>query len=177
VDDDTLIAGTLAGRREDFEALVERYQRMIYSFVAHQLRDPDAAADVVQATFVQAYANLARFRRAASFKTWLHQIAFNQCRARRRSQRVRGEVPIDEVPERTLASAAPAPDDPGERVRLGRLIDRLPARQRAVLALRVFGDLPFKDIGRVEGISENAAKVNYHHAIVRLRQWLSGDRS
>jgi hypothetical protein len=36
----------------------------------------------------------------------------------------------------------------------------------------VAADLPFREIARIEGISENSAKVSYHHAVTRLRQWM-----
>jgi RNA polymerase sigma-70 factor (ECF subfamily) len=58
------------------------------------------------------------------------------------------------------------------RDRLADLIARLPPRQRAVVTLRIVGDLPFKEIARLESISENSAKVSYHHAVTRLREWL-----
>ena len=85
MEDRALIEGTLAGRQQDFEVLVERYQEMVYAFVYRYLRDADGADDVVQSTFVQAYTHLHQFRGTASFKTWLHQIALNQCRSRSRS--------------------------------------------------------------------------------------------
>lgn len=182
VDDTELIRGTLAGRREDFDALVERYQRPLYSFAFRFVHDHDQAADIVQATFLQAYTHLGQFAGRASFKTWLHQIALNQCRALHRSGHGHRDVPLDDVSEASLHEAslneaAPGADDPatsgsGWKPVLERLIARLPLRQRAVVTLRIFSDLPFKEIARVEGISENSAKVNYHHAITRLRQWL-----
>jgi DNA-directed RNA polymerase specialized sigma24 family protein len=95
-------------------------------------------------------------------------------------------VSLDEVEEaghlRAAGGSGPetvdgGPDGSGRRLLLERLVVRLPLRQRAVVTLRVFSDLPFKDIARLEGISENSAKVNYHHAIVRLRQWLCKDES
>jgi len=173
VDDQALIAGTLAGRNEDFEVLVERHQRLLYAFVFRQIRDQDAADEIVQETFVLAYRNLGRYRGEASFKTWLHQIALNQCRARFRQHRGRREIALEDVPEVVLGSSAADPShDP---INLERHIARLPPRQRAVLTLRIFSDLSFKEIGTIEGISENSAKVSFHHAIVRLKQWLRGD--
>lgn len=176
VDDAALIQGTLGGRREDFDALVERHQRGVYAFVYRFVRDHDRAADIVQATFLRAYTRLAQFAGRASFKTWLHQIALNECRAAHRAGRGRLSVSLEDVSEARLEAAR----DSGEHdvagnawsLVLARLIGRLPLRQRAVVSLRVFSDLPFKEIARIEGISENAAKVNYHHAITRLRQWL-----
>lgn len=172
-----MIRGTLAGREQDFEALVERHQRPLFAFVCRYLGDEAAADEVVQAAFVQAYTHLARFRGDSSFKTWLHQIALNHCRALHRAGQRRREVPLDEVDEASLADRGERSETAGWRARIEALVARLPPRQRAVVALRLFGDLPFRDVARAEGISENTAKVNYHHAITRLRKWLRAEDS
>lgn len=173
MDDRELVQGALAGRQQDFEVLVERHQRALYAFVWRYLREDDAADEVVQASFVQAYTHLRSFRGESSFKTWLYQIALNRCRALRRSGKAHQEVPLDEVGESSLAVEEQATS--GWRARLESLVARLPPRQRAVVSLRVFADLPFGEIARAEGITENSAKVSYHHAVKRLRQWLKGD--
>jgi RNA polymerase sigma-70 factor, ECF subfamily len=174
VTDLELVEGTLAGRRQDFEVLVERHQRMLYAVALRYMQNADAADEAVQATFVSAYTNLARFRRAASFKTWLYEILLNHCRSGQRRARTRREVALDDVPE--VAGEPGAVERAAERGALERQIARLPARQRSVLSLRVFADLPFKAIARAEGITENAAKVSYHHAIARLRLWLTSEK-
>jgi RNA polymerase sigma-70 factor (ECF subfamily) len=46
---------------------------------------------------------------------------------------------------------------------------RLPRRQREVLTLRVDAELPFAEIAETLSITENAARVNFHHATQRLR--------
>jgi RNA polymerase sigma-70 factor (ECF subfamily) len=58
-----------------------------------------------------------------------------------------------------------------------RRVAELPRRQRSVLGLRIWSDLSFKEIGRLLGTSENSAKVNYHHAIRKLKQLLSEEDS
>ncbi len=190
MDDAALIRGTLAGRRQDFDALVERHQAALYAFIYHMLRDHEHTADIMQMTFLQADTHLGQFAGRASFKTWLHQIALNHCRALFRTERARHRLSLDDVDETRLeqahagsasaAASSPADTDPGgvgRRLMLERLIARLPLRQRAVVTLRIFSDLPFKEIAQIEGISENSAKVNYHHAVVRLRQWLRAEES
>jgi DNA-directed RNA polymerase specialized sigma24 family protein len=47
VDDAALIRGVLAGRREDFDALVERYQRPLYAFIYRLVHDYDQSADIM----------------------------------------------------------------------------------------------------------------------------------
>ncbi|HEX7408970.1 MAG TPA: sigma-70 family RNA polymerase sigma factor [Candidatus Binatia bacterium] len=187
VDDGALIRGALAGRREDFDALVERYQKALYAFIYRLVHEHAQAADIAQMTFLQAYTHLGQFAGRASFKTWLHQIALNQCRAAYRAARGRHHVSLDEMSEAALhqarldtanAATATAGGDAGGsdwKPVLERLIARLPLRQRSVVTLRIFSDLPFREIARVTGISENAAKVNYHYAITHLRQWLRED--
>jgi RNA polymerase sigma-70 factor (ECF subfamily) len=173
VEDADLVRGTLAGRIDDFGILVERHQRALHSFARNELGDDAAAKDVVQGSFLEAYTHLATFRFEASFRSWLFRIAINRCRSMRRSGRARREIGLDQLPEDDLDAGDGA--DPARgvaRARLVREIERLPPRQRAVLRLRVFGDLRFREIARIEGISENSAKVSYHHAVKRLREWL-----
>ena len=50
----------------------------------------------------------------------------------------------------------------------------LPRRQREVLTLRVDGGLPFRDIAETLGITENNAKVQFHHAVKRLKAEVTG---
>jgi RNA polymerase sigma-70 factor, ECF subfamily len=166
-----LVRGTLEGRREDFVVLVERHQRALQRFVEQQLGDRAAADEIVQMTFVQAYTRLASFRAQASFKTWLYSVAMNLCRDRARSEKRRAAVPIEDALE-----MIPATQPSLEEVVVGATVQRrvaaLPDRQRSVLSLRIWGDLSFRDIGSLLGISENSAKVSYHHAIRRLKHWL-----
>jgi RNA polymerase sigma-70 factor (ECF subfamily) len=174
VDDDaTLVARALAGAEDAFEALVERHQRRIYALALRVLRDHDQADDATQRTFVRAWERLRTFRAEASFATWLHHITMNECRDILRAGR--RHVSLDDVPDDRLATDAETPAPIGRR--LAALVADLPPRQRSVLALRVFGDLPFADIAEAEGITENAAKVNFHHAIRRLQSWLGRKRA
>jgi RNA polymerase sigma-70 factor, ECF subfamily len=174
VDDVALVAGALAGRQECFEALVERHQRTVHALAYRWLGDHAAADEVVQATFLQAYTHLADYRGDASFRSWLCAIAQNLARSAGRARRRERTVPLDEVPEAALPQDDPAMPETSLRDHLRRLVGQLPPRQRAVVTLRVSGDLPFKEIARLEGISENSAKVSYHHAVTRLRRWLGG---
>ena len=171
-DDLSLVRGTLAGRREDFELLVERHQKPLYRFVLQHTRDAHAADEIVQMSFVQAYTHLDRFREEASFKTWLHRVALNLCHDRARAERRRTDVPVEKVLE--SGDTQPRLEDVVLGASLERRIAALPDRQRTVLNMRLWGDLSFKEISRVLGTTENSAKVNYHHAIRRLREWLAG---
>jgi len=170
VDDAALVARALTGDEHAFETLVERHQRTIYAVAARILRDHDGADEATQRTFVRAFERLRSFRGEASFGTWLQRITMNECRDILRAGR--RHVALESVPEERLAvTSEPADVQLGATLR--RLVADLPPRQRSVLSLRVFADLPFAEIARAEGITENSAKVSFHHAVRRLRQWLA----
>lgn len=172
-DDAHLVEGVLRGSREDFEGLVERHQRMLTAFAQQRLGNAALADEVVQSTFVKAWTNLAGYRGESSFRSWLCGIAVNECRSVHRTRARRAEVPITAELEELLPSDGETPESEHLRYELRRQIERLPPRQRSVLSLRIFADLPFAEIARLEGTTVSSAKVSYHHAVRRLKEWLA----
>ena len=61
VSDDELALGSSSGSRTAFEALYERHYRGVYDLACRMLRDEDAAADVVQTTFTNAWVKSSKF--------------------------------------------------------------------------------------------------------------------
>ena len=51
-------------------------------------------------------------------------------------------------------------------------IQNLPQKQKMVLILRIFQELRFKEVAAILDMTENSAKVNYHHAIKKLKETL-----
>jgi RNA polymerase sigma-70 factor (ECF subfamily) len=56
-------------------------------------------------------------------------------------------------------------------------IARLTAKQRAVLVLRIFHELSFKEIGETMGSPLGTVKAHYHAAVIRLRGLLHASPS
>jgi RNA polymerase sigma-70 factor (ECF subfamily) len=52
-------------------------------------------------------------------------------------------------------------------------VKALPTKQRMTLELRVYEELPFRDIAAALGTTEGAAKVNFHYAVRKLRVLLA----
>jgi RNA polymerase sigma-70 factor (ECF subfamily) len=172
--DEDLLARVRGGERNAFDELVRRHERSIYLLALRYLGVPEDARDVTQRAFVQAYRQLERFRGQASFRTWIYRIASNLAldtlRARGREARLAAE----------LLEPAPVDGDKlgerEERVRLRKAVAELPPKQRLVVELRIFDELPFREVAEIVGSSEDSAKVNFHHALKRLRALL-GDES
>ena len=176
--DGELVTRYLAGDRRAFDDLVRHYQRPIYHLAYRYLRSEADAKDLTQRTFLKVYGALPRFRAEASFRTWIYRIAINLCLNELRDRK-RGEA--SDRPEVIDQALSPPPDieslDAQARgAWLRRAIASLPPRQRMVLELRIFDELPFREVAELCGSTENAAKVNFHHAVKRLRALAEDNR-
>ena len=160
--DAELLAAFRAGDARAFEVLVRRYQRAVLTIALRFARDLDDAEDLAQRAFINA-ARRAGGWRGGSFKSWLFRIVVNLSK-----NYLRDTARFDREP------GAHERIERAEKQRLLReAIARLPRRQREVLLLRVDGDLPFADIAAALGITEVNAKVNFHHAVQKLKTWLA----
>jgi RNA polymerase sigma-70 factor (ECF subfamily) len=173
-DEQTLVRRAVAGSDEAREALLRRHLDDVYAVTFRILGDADLAADAAQEAFINALRGLHRFRGEASFRTWLLRIAANAARSTGRRRQRRREVPMDAVPE----PAAEQPDaaertaNRAEAERIRVLLATLPTKQRMAVTLRVDQGLDYREIGRLIGSSEGAARVNYHLGVKRLRELL-----
>jgi RNA polymerase sigma-70 factor (ECF subfamily) len=83
--DADLVARTLAGDREAFGSLYERYARLIRAIVSGAARDYAMVQDLAQECFLRAYQNLARLREPERFGAWMVGIAREVARGRKRN--------------------------------------------------------------------------------------------
>jgi RNA polymerase sigma-70 factor (ECF subfamily) len=168
--DDQLVERAKKGNIQAFEELVLRYQKPIYYFVLRMLKDPQEAEDTVQKIFLLAYQNIKGFRADSTFKTWLYRIGVNQCNNYFRQRKNREYVSADDLP---LADArADQERDLSEKERYAQLqkaVERLPDKQRMVVTLRIYQELSFEEIGAALDMRANSAKVNFHHALEKLK--------
>jgi RNA polymerase sigma-70 factor (ECF subfamily) len=176
-EDQRLVERFRGGDRAAFDELVRRHQRAVFFIARRYVRDDAEAKDLTQRAFVRAFQGVAGLRGSAAFRTWIYKIvanlALNHLRDHARL-RPTEDAGVDVAVEPVGAGRMAAAED-GARLRAA--VARLPAKQRLVLELRVYDELPFREVAEVAGCSENAAKVNFHHAVKRLRELLGGGGS
>ncbi|MBI5525847.1 MAG: sigma-70 family RNA polymerase sigma factor [Deltaproteobacteria bacterium] len=168
--DEELLSGFLDGEERCFAVLMNRYRDRVFRLVLRYLNgDRDAAEDVAQQAFVKVFTEGAKFRGEGSLRSWLFTVAVNLAISETR-RRARLSPEPAEVAVETHADAAM--DRAAMSARLREAAARLPEKQRLVLTLRIDAELPFSEIARIARMSENSAKVNYHHAVTALKRML-----
>ena len=173
---------TLAGEQQAFEELVLAYQQDIFNLTYRMLGNREEAEDAAQEAFLRAYAKLATYDQARSFKTWLMSIASNYCIDRLRRRRLRW-LSLDEPlpPHPALVSSAPDPEEAmaanerGEMVQA--LLDELPPDYRAAIVLHYWYDMPYKEIAEVLGATPSAVKSRLFRARKSLAEKLRREQA
>lgn len=170
--DSELVHEVLRGDRDAFGSLVSRYQHAAVRAAYHLVRDLDAADDLAQEAFVEAYRGLRKLRDRERFRAWLFGILHNKCLKYR--ERNRHEISLDEVDESSLPSQQDQACDCDET--LIPLLNRLPDASREVLSLRYLADLTYPEIASTLGITEGSVRVRCLRARELLRALLEGGR-
>ncbi len=170
------------GDREALGKLVEHYRRPLYSFILKMTEGRVDADEIFQEVWIRAIRKLDAFREE-NFLGWLFRIAHNLIIdvARRRKLFVDPETGTHGSQSRSswvhrLPASGPGPATHAAGHDLGRKIQealaRLPPEQREVFLLRTEGEVPFKEIAKIQGVTLNTALARMHYAVLKMREAL-----
>ncbi len=158
-----------AGDEAAFEELYARLARSLRGYLRTLVPPGADVEDLVQNTFLQIHRSRRSYLPGQPVRPWLFAIARHVgLMARRASgRRARHELLApEELPEIPVLSRAAGAVD---RLALTRALGTLPERGREALWLHHVEGLSFREVAAVQGISETAAKVRAHRALVALR--------
>lgn len=187
-EDAALLQRLLAGEEGAFEALVKTYHLPMQR-VAAAIIGQGEAEEAVQEAWMAVIRHLPGFRGDASLKTWLFTIVGNEAKSRLR--KARREVPLDGVGddgaprlsnERFDATGhwLTAPplwehDSPEGLLSfedfqrcLEKVIEYLPANQRAAMAMCDMDGMPLEEICNILGVSASNVRVLIHRARLKV---------
>ena len=178
MNDDQLIAQTLAGNRDAFGELVTKYQVRLYNTMIQIVGSTEDAYDVTQDAFLQAYLRLDTFRRSSKFYTWLYRIAFNVAigmRRKYRAHRMAESIP-QEMHDR-LIDRERRPDEnliSQENIKTVRdAIERLEHEFRSVVVLRELEEFSYEEIAEILDIPIGTVRSRLHRARMMIHEHLS----
>jgi RNA polymerase sigma factor (sigma-70 family) len=176
-DHGAMVRLALAGDSAAFTALYRANVATVAHIVCDTVSDPEAAADLVQETFVRALEKLGTLREPESFRYWLMSIARNAVRDRHRSNgRFRIES-LDEEGALDPADNGPSIEELSELRELADLVSGcvagLSLRDATAISMFAHLELTPTEIAPTLGVSPGAAKVILFRARRRLRDALT----
>lgn len=176
LDDEGLVSQARSGNPDAFRVIMQRHNRRLYR-VARGITGNDIdAEDVVQESYLQAFAHLNTFRGEARLSTWLTRIALNEAlgRLRRRkdivelSQWERTEDNRAQILIFAQTQASQDPEAEAGRAQLRRIVeqavDELPEAFRSVFIMRELEDMSVEETASHLGIRPETVKTRLHRA-------------
>src|SRR5436190_8245888 len=152
-----VVAAARAGEADAFLTILRWHNQQLFRVARGITGDDVEAEDVLQESYVRAFARLDQFRGEAALATWLTRIVINEARGRLRSRKITVDLEQLETDPVVVGFSGREPADPeadAARAQIRRLVekavDRLPEAFRVVFILREVEEL---------SIEETAAKL------------------
>lgn len=152
-----------------FAQLVDRWQTPIRRLCVRMSGDEHRGEDLAQETFARVFAKRQTFQPERTFSTWLWRIAINVCHESARRRRV--DSVETEPTEWTTPHDRAVSAENVRRVRWA--LSQLDEDQRAVVVLREYESLKFREIAEVLGVPEGTLKWRMAEALKMLGALLS----
>jgi len=187
ITDEELVARYQAQRdASDFEKLVRRYERELYTFLRRFLGNPQHAEDVFQGTFLSVHLRIEQFEQGKRFRPWLYAIASNKAidfmRRNKRHQLAsldQGSKPgeSDESMVQRLSSTEVGPEqraivnETASRMRAA--VQQLSEPTQQLIQLAFYQGLKYADIAEILEIPIGTVKSRVFTAMRKLNEiWL-----
>ena len=177
---DAEVAQLRRGDPDALAALLARYQNRLYRYLLRMVRDPAAAEDLFQQTWLRVAQNIRRFDPRHNFEAWFFRIARNLAIDHLRRYLLESlDEPLSSGDSRSEALPAAGPsalDQVIERERRGHVaaaMATLPMLSREVLTLRFEEEMKLEEIAALLEIPLSTAKSRLRRALDGLRMQLA----
>ncbi len=151
---------------EQFTEFVHASWPSLYRTAYLLLGDRGLAEDLVQTALAKTYASWSRVRDHEAARGYARTTMLNTATSWFRRKGWRNEQPTEHLHDRGYD------DDPSVRPTVMQALAQLPPRQRAVIVLRFYDDLPVADTARALGCAEGTVKSQTSDALAALRTLL-----
>ena len=149
----SLVERCQGGDRAAFNELVLQEQHRVYQLAFRILQSSADLDDLVQDIFLLLYRKINTFRSESRFSTWMTRLVVNECLKvlkRRRLSRLLFGAETEDLPDEGAGNSALQVLVKEERHQaLRNALKRLPEKQRVVVVLRYFEELPCEEIGAI----------------------------
>ena len=184
-DEKDLIKAAQRGDLNAFNALILRYQTLLFGIALRMLGDEDTASDAVQEALISAFSKFRTFR-GGSLRSWLARVTVNACYDEMRRKRRQREVPLEqfnmegeEVEDLTwMIDPAARPEERYESYEMENAIqDSLnlltPAYREALVLVDIEG-LSYEEASAAAKVPVGTVKSRLARARLQVRSSLQG---
>jgi RNA polymerase sigma factor (sigma-70 family) len=174
--DRRLVSECLNGNEEAWNALIDKYKRLIYSIPVKYGFSPDEATDIFQAVCLELLTELPKLRKAEALPKWIIQITSHKCfHTKKDKQRTDVTDPNDPTFEQsTPAQAEHVLREAEDEQKMRDVLSALPDRCQEMLRMLFFEEppLPYDQVARRLGIATGSIGFIRQRCLERARKEL-----
>jgi RNA polymerase sigma-70 factor (ECF subfamily) len=167
--DAELVNRLQSGDGAALETAYRRHVAAVWRYAWFRTRDRDAAAEIVQDTFLRATRYAKSFAGRSSLRTWLFALGRSATVDWIRRQRRQQETAMDPATLRLIAATGDPVDGEEIQQRVRDALAALPAAQRDALVLFELEGLSIREVADVLNWSESRVKTTLCRGRKRLR--------
>ena len=173
-------------KKLNFEEIYATYEKPVYNYVLHMVKDTQLASDLIQEIFIKIYQNLESYRGEAKLSTWIYKIATNAyldyfrtavhkkekvtepldnySDEKKKLEEVKRVLSIDEQVVKFEMNAC-----------IREFLDKLPEEYRAVIVLHDLQAVKNQEIADILSCSLETVKIRLHRARNKFRTVLASN--
>lgn len=156
---------------DDFQTIYHLYFEDVYRYVFAMCKNAELAEEITQETFFKALKKIDRFEGKCTLFAWLCQIAKNTYYTQYTKNKRYSSYPVPDEKE-TADSFVEELTSRETAFEIHKILHHLEEPYKEVFSLRIFGELPFKQIGELFGKTESWARVTFHRAKMKIKEEL-----
>lgn len=151
----------------EFEVLLDQNRNVLERFVKYKVQKPCDVEDIVQETYLAACMNFEKLKNKEAFKAWLIGIANNKCKDYYHKKADWLQLPLEQVMETQFSVGSHGLTEINV---VKETLSKLAEKEKQILYLYFFENLPQEDISRILDIPIGTVKSRLHYAKKRFKE-------
>lgn len=168
-----LVERVLAGQKDAFALLVDRYKDMVFTLAVSLLQHREEAEEVAQDAFLKVFKALPKFQQKSKFSTWMYRIVYNECISRLRRKKVNlvsmEDIKYSELPDAFEENEPEWLRKEERRKGLHKALLQLSEADKTIVILYYFENCQVEDISKVTSLSPSNVKTKLFRARKKLQ--------
>tara|TARA_B100001287_G_scaffold62661_1_gene50829 strand:+ start:699 stop:1283 length:585 start_codon:yes stop_codon:yes gene_type:complete len=181
INDAQLVNNYISGDERALSVLINKHQSRLYGFIFSKIQDRDVANDIFQDTFIKVIRTLKRgnYNEQGKFLPWVmrisHNLIIDYFRKNKRMPKFKSKNDFDifsVISDDSLNIENKIVDAQIEdHVKI--LLEELPEEQKAVIKMRIYQEMSFKEISESTGVSINTSLGRMRYGLINLRKMIN----
>ena len=170
------IEKVLAGDRNAYAILVDRYKDMVFSLALRLMRSREEAEEIAQDAFVKAFRSLASFKGKSRFSTWLYKIVYNTAISSLRKKEIEriqmddGNLPDTELTESHSIYSSLTNEE--RKKFIDNALEILDEEEKFMIIMYYYEDRELDEVAAITGLTKTNVKVRLYRARKKMLIYL-----